>query len=208
MPAKIKFRVLMVVTITCVMCAFLYLIVFRNKLFGRSSLASLNATVITSKNDDAKEVVTSIRLRPDQSHEGKLRELRTPSISDTLVMFDASDCRDFGDQELKLISHVKSLEYLLLARTNISDASLETIANNWNSLQFLVIDGCNVSEQAITTLLTKRNLKFIRISDSFDTERFQKNLKSVAPDSIVMCNGKDLLGHPPEAFEFIRWGDW
>lgn len=208
MPSGITYRAFFIVATVCMLSACGYMMIARKKTSVQRSLASLNATVITSKNDDATEVITSIRLDPNRNHKGKLRELSTPSLADTLVMFDASDCNDFGDQELQLISHVNSLEYLMLARTSISDASLETIAKNWSNLKFLVIDDCKVSEQAIVALLSKRKLKFIRVSGKFDTEPFQKTLKSVAPESIVMCNGRDLLGHPPEAFEFIRWGDW
>lgn len=208
MRLRFMVRLSLVVVVALVLIAMGYTGIFMKTVSLRRSLESLNATVITSKINHSVEEIKSIKLHPDRERRRNFQTLRTASINKTLVMFDATDCSDFGDQELKLLSQVTSLEYLIIARTNISDISLATIANNWSNLQFLAIDECNVSEQAIEELLTKRKLKFIRISASFDTERFQNSVKSISPDSIVMCNGKDLLGHPPEAFEFIRWGDW
>lgn len=179
----------------------------------KSDLAAIEALPATFKlsgnRNSNSHGVTFIRISPAANNMRRnFHPLSASKVLEALKGFDATDCLDFGDQDLDNLSKANRIEYLGLDGTSISDRSLTNMTDKWPSLRFLDIEGCNVSQSAILILLRAKKLTFIEISNELNDEAFRDQVRKVSPNTIVMCDGQDVLDQPASAFESIPWSNW
>jgi hypothetical protein len=199
--------------IAMLLCALLagWLIMSRRNTFEATinRIEALPASIhLREIKESGMKEISFIRLLPAQGDRKRDFQLLSSSVALTIKGFDASDCRDFGDQELSYLSDARQIQYLGLDGTSITDLSLSRMKNSWPALRFLDLETCNVSQNAILDLLQSKHLVFIEISEELSHGVFIDEVRRISPDTIVMCNGQDLMNQPESVFNAIPWSDW
>jgi hypothetical protein len=72
----------------------------------------------------------------------------------------------------------------------------------------LDIEGCRVTQAGILNLLQSHQLVFVEISSELNDRNFLDQVRRLAPNLIVMCDGQDLMNQPEATFDQIPWNTW
>ncbi len=174
-----------------------------------SKLDSLPATYRLNGDENPNSVLTVLRVLPVNRHrQAAWSVLKSNKVTIGLELFDSADCIDFGDDELVMLIGARSIQFLSLDGTAITDKSLKTMRNNWPNLLYIGVESCAITEEEIIRLLQERKLVFIRVPEECNNERFRTQVLDISPHTIVMCGGQDIMNQPESAFESIPWGKW
>ncbi len=128
-------------------------------------------------------------------------------LNNSLISFDAYECRDFCDSDLRFIASCNKIRGITLAFTGVSDEGIMQSLTCWPRLTLLDIQDCNLNQASVEAVIKNhRSLKVLRLSSSkIDIARLRQFTMSNAPRLIIDVDGSDIMEQPDEVHESVDW---